>query len=163
MPAPNLRTRKSTADSRVTLFSLDHVKLEEASPPGPSIENLSSPSSNLQRSSRRRSAVKVEPQDDANAASVFATPRRKRSRTSLLKEETETEEDGADTKPTDSASSKGSKKSKKGAPASSPRPASPTKIRAKLEVAHPPPPRWRETYDIVSSSLNVFRDRGAAN
>lgn len=35
----------------------------------------------------------------------------------------------------------------------SPRKSTPTKLRAKLEQAHPEPARWRETYEIVSNLL----------
>ncbi|KAK9894493.1 DNA glycosylase [Cystobasidium minutum MCA 4210] len=131
---PNLRTRKSTADPRVTLVTLADDDPHEASTPRVASTSTSSP-----RPTRRASQqAKSEDADSDPVLSTPATPvresRRKRSRTSTLKEESD--DDDADVKVTKKTPSKS-------------RPSSPTKLRAKLEVAHPEPPRWRETYEII--------------
>lgn len=130
---PNLRTRKSTTDSRVTLFTLEPANETSASLASP-VASTSISTPRAKRESTR--VVKAEEDDGSADAGVSATPvkSRKRTRTSTLKEdESDYEEE---------------KKSVKKSPAKS-RPSSPTKLRAKLEIAHPEPPRWRETYEIV--------------
>lgn len=144
---PNLRTRKSTADSRVTLFTLADDSFDAGT------STTTSPvasTSTLSPRTRRSASVKVKAELDSpvmnGTPAAPATPvkeSRKRSRTSTLKEESDIEYDAKPAKKSPSKS----------------RPSSPTKLRAKLEIAHPEPPRWRETYEIVgvqnkSSILN---------
>lgn len=118
---PSLRTRQSTADQRVTLFSLDSPAASTSTHDVPSVERGSASRSNG-KSSRAH-----EPED--------ATPKKRVRKTA--KSAIKAEEDGD-----------GDEDVKKSSP--SPRKSSPTKIRAKLLKAHPAPPRWQETYDIVS-------------
>lgn len=132
---PNLRTRKSTADARVTLVTLaasDAAEPDERSSP---IASSSTATPRTKRSTPLKIKAEVDDFEEPQGAAQLATPvkptQRKRSRTSTLKEESDD-----DIKPLKKSPSKS-------------RPPSPTKLRAKLEVAHPEPARWRETYEIV--------------
>lgn len=123
-----LRTRRSQADARVTLFSLEGAAAAAESPPEskPDVSS-SSPATRKARNGRAKA-------EDDSAGESPVTPR-KRARKTKVKDEGESEEDDE-------------KKARR--PSMSPRKPTPTKLRAKLEVAHPEPPRWRETYEIVS-------------
>lgn len=151
---PSLRSRKSAADARVTLFSLapDEVDAKPATSPAVSTSDASP---RVQRSASRR--VKAEDSEDyaldSATAAILATPvkkqpQRKRSRTITLKEESDDDED---TKPAVKRSP------------SKARPPTPTKLRAKLDIAHPEPARWRETYEIVRSKYVCYLQLLKAN
>lgn len=135
MAAPALRTRRSAADARVTLFSLG--------PPteSPDVKPEASTSSSPATRSSRKSRVKTEDDDAVTAGSARAsspvTPRKRARKTKAEQDASDEEED--------------EKKPKR--PSMSPRKSTPTKLRAKLEQAHPEPARWRETYEIVSNLL----------
>ena len=132
-----LRTRRSQADSRVTLFSLEgQAAAEDSSESKPDVSS-SSPAT------RRARNVRAKAEDDSAGESPV-TPR-KRPRKTKVKEEGESDEEESE------------KKLRR--PSMSPRKPTPTKLRAKLEVAHPEPPRWRETYEIVSGFAGIRESR----
>lgn len=137
-----LRTRQSAANARVTLFSLvaepsaaTANDIDSSEPiVGLTSSTIISPATRRSRSVR--TAVKTGEGEDSSPAP--STPRLKRARARKAKDESDLDSEG----------DVGKKEPKR--PSMSPRKPTPTKIRAKLEVAHPEPPRWRETYEIVS-------------
>jgi hypothetical protein len=135
---PNLRTRKSVLDPRVTLFSLEPD----------SVASSRNSISSVELSDTKHESVTLHQAHSSPEAgpSSFATPGRRTLKRSRAKEESDENEDEGE----DEVSKTSVKKKKR---PSKPKAPSPTKIRAKLETAHPEPPRWRETYEIVGRQM----------
>lgn len=95
----------------------------------------SASSSPVTRSMRSLRSRKPEPEDETCGTSPQARSA-KRPRKVVKKDE------GSDEEVKDI-------KVKKEKPSPSPKKSSPTKLRAKLTDAHPEPPRWKETYEII--------------
>ena len=128
-----LRTRKSQADSRVTLFTLDDAPESKSVLPSSSAGS-SSPATRRTRNARVKAEAAAAA---ASSPSTPATPRKRARKSKVEAEEDEYSEPEEEEK-------------KPRRPSLSPRKPTPTKLRPKLEHAHPEPPRWRETYEIVS-------------
>lgn len=132
---PALRTRTSARDARVTLVSL--------APVSDGSEALDAPTESESNARTRRAVSRSSP-TKAEAAGPSTPPRsNKRPRkasVARVKAEDGLSDSNEDVKP-----AKGTKASP------SPRKPTPTKLRAALTDAHPEPPRWRETYEIVSA------------
>ena len=132
---PALRTRTSARDARVTLVTLASVNNDpnELDAPADSKGNA-----RPRRAGSRSSPVKAE-------AAGPSTPPRSNKRPRKASIARVKAEDGLSDSDEDVKPARGTKASP------SPRKPTPTKLRAALTDAHPEPPRWRETYEIVSA------------